>query len=165
MYGSGGSGASLAVIGRYLVLYALAATLIWVGGLKFAAYEAEGIAPLVMESPLLSWLYDIFDVPTFGRVLGTAEILAGIGIALRPVAPMLAAVGAAFAIVLFLVTVSFLLTTPGVYEAAGFPQLSVLPGQFLAKDLTFLAVSIWVLGDSLAAMGRGTRMPDRMAAA
>jgi len=161
---SHGAGAAIAVLGRYFVLYSLAAILIWVGGLKFLAYEAEAIQPLVTESPLLSWLYDIFDVRPFARVLGTAEILAGVAIALRPVVPWLAAVGGALAAVLFAVTVTFLFTTPGVYEAAGFPQLSPDPGQFLAKDLMLLAASIWVVGDSLAATGRHSRAPERVEA-
>ncbi|MBA3800414.1 MAG: DUF417 family protein, partial [Geodermatophilaceae bacterium] len=78
------TGSAIAAGGNYFVLYALALILIWVGGLKFAAYEAQAIQPLVAESPLLSWLYDIFDVRTFARILGIAEILAGIAIALRP---------------------------------------------------------------------------------
>lgn len=142
---------AVAAFGRYFVLYALAAILIWVGGLKFLAFEARAIEPLVTESPLLSWIYDIFDVRTFARLLGSAEILAGLAIAMRPVLPWLSALGGAFATVLFAVTVTFLFTTPGVYEEPGFPQLSPMPGQFLAKDLLLLAAAVWVVGDSLAA--------------
>lgn len=69
------AGEKIAVFGRYFVLYALAVILIWVGGLKFAAYEAMAVQGLVTESPLLSWVYDIVDVPTFARILGIAEIL------------------------------------------------------------------------------------------
>jgi uncharacterized membrane protein YkgB len=56
------------------------------------------------------------------------------------------------AILLFLGTLSLLLTTPGVTAAGGFPVLSVLPGQFLLKDLVLLGTSLWTLGDSLAAI-------------
>ena len=154
------TGSAIAAFGRYFVLYALAVILIWVGGLKFAAYEAEAIQPLVAESPLLSWLYDIFDVRTFARILGIAEILAGIAIALRPIVPSLSALGGAFATVLFAGTLTFLFTTPGVYQKAGFPQLSPMPGQFLAKDLLLLAAAIWVVGDSLAATNRHRHAPD-----
>ncbi len=159
------AGASVASFGRYFVLYSLALILIWVGGLKFAAYEAEAIQPLVMESPLLSWVYGILDVRWFARLLGVAEILAGIAIALRPVQPRLSAIGGAFSAVLFAVTLTFLFTTPGVYQPAGFPQLSPMPGQFLAKDLLLFAASIWVVGDSLAATSRRTPAPERVEAA
>jgi uncharacterized membrane protein YkgB len=56
-------------------------------------------------------------------------------------------------ILLFLSTISFLFTTPGitVASAGGFPVLSVLPGQFLLKDLVLVSVSLWTLGDSLSA--------------
>jgi len=156
------AGERIAVIGRYFVLYALAVILIWVGGLKFAAYEAMAVQGLVTESPLLSWVYDIVDVQTFARILGVAEILAGLAIALRPVVPLLSVLGGAFAVVLFAVTLTFLLSTPMVYEPGGFPRLSPMPGQFLAKDLLLLAAAIWVVGDSLTAMSRRRHVPDRV---
>jgi len=34
----------------------------WIGALKFTSFEAHGIQPLVANSPLMSWLYDIFSV-------------------------------------------------------------------------------------------------------
>jgi len=73
-------------------------------------------------------------------------------IALRLVSPRLSAVGSVMAIALFLGTLSFLFTTPGVTAAGGFPVLSLLPGQFLIKDLVLLGASLWTLGDSLAAV-------------
>jgi len=79
---------AIAPFGRQFVRYALAVILIWVGALKFAAYEAEAVQALTSESPLLSWVYDIFSVDAFARILGVVEILAGIGIALRPIVPL-----------------------------------------------------------------------------
>jgi hypothetical protein len=38
-----------------------------------------------------------------------------------------------------------------VTAASGFPVLSVLPGQFLLKDLVLVSASLWTLGDSLSA--------------
>jgi len=161
------TGSVIADFGRHFVYYALAIILIWVGGLKFAAYEAEAIQGLVSESPLLSWLYDVFSVRDFSRILGSVEILAGIGIALRPLVPLLSALGSAFAVVLFATTITFLFTTPGVYTADGFPLLSPMPGQFLAKDLLLVAAAVWCLGDSMSARRgapgrtRGERVPAR----
>lgn len=148
----------LAAAGRLLIRYSLVVVLLWVGGLKFTPYEAGAIQPFVENSPLISWVYGILSVAAFAAVLGVAEILAGLAIAGHPFAPGVAAAGSALAVVLFSVTLTFLLTTPGVWEssAGGFPVLSALPGQFLAKDALFLAASIWCLGDSLAALrGRG----------
>jgi uncharacterized membrane protein YkgB len=48
---------------------------------------------------------------------------------------------------MFLTTLSFLVTTPGVWaaDAGGFPAL---PGQFLIKDLALLGISVWTLGEA-----------------
>ena len=74
-------------------------------------------------------------------------------LALRPLAPRISALGSGFAVLLFASTLSFLVTTPGVSVAAagGFPVLSVLPGQFLLKDLVLIGASLWTLGDSVGA--------------
>jgi uncharacterized membrane protein YkgB len=60
-------------------------------------------------------------------------------------------VGSTLAIVLFLGTVSFLFTTPGLVasHAGGIPVLTAQPGQFLLKDVVLLGVAIWTLGDAL----------------
>ncbi len=57
---------------------------------------------------------------------------------------------------MFLTTLSFLITTPGVWEpsAGGFPALSGFPGQFLIKDLALLGISLWSLGDAWKASER-----------
>ena len=53
---------------------------------------------------------------------------------------------------MFLITLSFLLTTPGVWQPSlGFPALSPSPGQFLAKDLVLLGAAIWTAGEALRA--------------
>lgn len=71
-------------------------------------------------------------------------------IAIKPIAPKLSIVGSLLAILLFLATVSFLFTTPGVTEpkGGGFPALS-LTGEFLLKDIPLLGLSFWTLSDSI----------------
>ncbi|CPZ22191.1 inner membrane protein ykgB [Mycobacteroides abscessus] len=61
--------------------------------------------------------------------------------------------GSALAILLFVSTLSFLITTPGVGEASagGFPFLS-MTGQFLIKDIVLLGVSILTLADAMEAI-------------
>jgi reactive chlorine resistance protein C len=144
----------VAVAGRQLVRYGLVVVIAWIGALKYSAYEAAAIHPLIANSPLMSWLYNIFSVRAFAATLGSLEIIAAVLIALRLLSPRLSAVGSAMAILLFLGTLSFLFTTPGVTAAGGFPVLSVLPGQFLLKDLVLLGASLWTLGDSLGAIRR-----------
>jgi uncharacterized membrane protein YkgB len=51
---------------------------------------------------------------------------------------------------MFLTTLSFVITTPGVWQAGyGFPALSASPGQFLVKDVVLLGAAISTLVDSL----------------
>jgi reactive chlorine resistance protein C len=56
---------------------------------------------------------------------------------------------------LFVTTLSFMATTPGTFEPSlGFPAISVVPGQFLLKDIGLLAVSLWILADSARRLRR-----------
>ena len=144
--------------GRQLVRYTLAVVIAWIGALKFTTYEATAIQPLISHSPVFSWLYSIFSVRAFAAVLGTLEIIAAVLIAIRPLAPRISVIGSAMGVLLFLGTLSFLFTTPAVTAASGFPVLSVLPGQFLLKDLVLVSACLWTLGDSL-----GAALPRRSA--
>jgi len=139
-------------VGEIVASYGLVVVLAWIGFGKYVNMEAR---ELIEHSPLMSWIYDYLSVTAVARGLGTMEIVAGLLIALRPVWPRASAAGSALAVVLFLGTLSFLFTTPGVVgtRAAGLPVLSAQPGQFLLNDLVLIGVAIWTLGGSL----RGTR--------
>ena len=145
-------GYKLENFGALVIRYGLVVILLWVGLLKFTAYEAEGIQGLVANSPLTSWAYKVFSVRSFAALIGAIEILLGVLIATRPVAPKLSAIGSIGSIFMFLVTLSFALTTPGVWQPGyGFPFPSPFPGQFLAKDLLLLGAAIWTAGEALRA--------------
>ena len=96
------------------------------------------------------------DTPVDAAVLGVVEVAIALLIAARPFSPRASAVGSALAIGMFLTTLSFVVTTPGVWEpsAGGFPALSAMPGQFLIKDLALLGISLWSLGESWKASER-----------
>ena len=138
------------IVAGSLARYGLAVVLFWYGGLKFMAYEAEGIAPLVSSSPLMSWVYEVFSVRTFSALLGVFEIAAAVLLVLKPWWPRISAAGSVLAIMLFTATISFMFTTPGVMDPAqgGFPALS-LEGGFLMKDIALLGFSAWTLADAL----------------
>ena len=135
--------------------YGLALVIGWIGALKFANFEAHQIQPLVANSPFMGWLYDIFPVYTFSALLGVFEVTAAVLLAIKPLSPKLSILGSLLAILLFLATISFLFTTPGVSEPAGggFPALS-LTGEFLLKDIPLLGLSFWTLADSIRAVKR-----------
>jgi len=90
------------------------------------------------------------SVQGFSAVLGVVEVGIALLIAARPFWPRASALGSALTVGMFLTTLSFLITTPGVWEpsAGGFPALSALPGQFLIKDLALLGISVWTLGEA-----------------
>jgi reactive chlorine resistance protein C len=138
--------------GEYVVRYGLVLVIFWIGCLKFTAYEAQGVQMHASNSPLLSWAYNFLDTRSFSSVLGAVEITLALLIAARPVSPGVSAGGSLGAIAMFLITMSFLLTTPGVWQAGyGFPSLSGNPGQFLIKDVVLLGAAIWTAGEALLA--------------
>ena len=133
----------------HIARYGLVIVLLWIGGMKFTAYEAEGIKPLVANSPLMSWAYRVMSVGRFSALLGVVEIAIGVLIALRPVWPMGSAVRSGLAAGMFLTTLSFLFTTPG-WEPSlgGFPALSAMPGQFVLKDVVLFGVALLSAGEA-----------------
>jgi len=134
----------------YLLRYGLVLVIAWIGFMKFTAYEAAGIQPLVAHSPLMSWVYAIFSERVFSALLGVVEVAVAAMIALRPVSAKVSAIGSGLAAVMFLTTLTFLLSTPG-WEPSlgGFPALSVVPGQFIIKDIVLFAAALWSLGEAL----------------
>lgn len=107
---------SLADWGVRAPRYALIVIFLWFGALKFTDYEASGVAPLILNSPLVMWLHGVFGIAGAAHFLGVYELATGLLIAARRWQPRLAVVGGAMAILTFLVTLSFLFTTPGVVQ-------------------------------------------------
>lgn len=144
------AGAKLESLGLVVARYALVLVLVWIGAMKFTAYEAGAIQPLVANSPLMSWLYAIFSVQATSNLIGVAEIAAGVLIAARPWSPRAAVLGSLMAIATFAITLTFMFSTPG-WEPSlgGFPALSVAPGQFILKDAVLLGVAVWSFGEAL----------------
>ncbi len=140
-------------IGAKIIRYGLALVLIWIGFLKFTSYEAMGIKGLVDNSPVFSWTYSVFGVRGFANILGVIEIVLGILICLKSFNPRVAVWGSLGAIIMFISTLTFLLSTPGVIQMGySFPFISPQPGQFLIKDFVLLGAAVWTAGDSLLAL-------------
>jgi uncharacterized membrane protein YkgB len=143
-------GRTVTTAGLYASLVVIYA---WFGGMKFTAYEAEGLVGLVGNSPLLSWVYPIFGVRGFSNLLGVLELSIGALIAARLIGPVYSLAGGFLSAGLFVTTLSFMATTPGVFlPEVGYPAISVAPGQFLLKDIGLLAVSLWIALESLSSM-------------
>ena len=139
---------SLETLGIHISRYALVVTLLLIGVLKFTAGEAQGIQPLVASSPFMFWLYKIFSLQAVSNLIGAVEIAVAALIALRPFSAKLSFIGSMGAIVTFVLTVSFLFSTPGAFQFShGFLLLGDA-GQFLIKDLVLLGASIWTAAEA-----------------
>ena len=104
-------------ISAFVLRYGLVLVIFWIGCLKFTACESKGVFNHASHSPLLAWAYNILDVRNFSRGLGTVEIAIALLIAAGPVWPKLSIVGSLGGIGMFLTTLSFVITTPGVWQA------------------------------------------------
>lgn len=144
-----------------LLRWALVVIFLWFGGMKFTAYEAGGIAPFVAHSPIVSWLQDLFGVQGSSYVIGVIELSTSVALILGAFLPIFSALGAAMSSVTYIITLTFLLTTPGVAEstAGGFPAISAAPGQFLLKDVVLLAASLSLLFASVQSPWLDGRKP------
>ena len=55
-------------LGKQIVRGGLIVVLVWIGAMKFTAYEAMGIQPLVAHSPFVGWMYDFLGFRAFSAI-------------------------------------------------------------------------------------------------
>jgi reactive chlorine resistance protein C len=96
--------------GLYL---SLAIIYFWFGGMKFTEYEAQGLVPLVSNSPLVGWFYDLLSVRGFSAFLGVIEFSIGLLVLVGLFNPAISVLGGLLSAGLFVTTLSFMATTPG----------------------------------------------------
>ena len=128
--------------------YGLALFLIGGGLAKFTPAEAVIIQPWMAHSPILSWLYAVTTVQGASIMIGVIEIILGVLLGVRHWWPRLSAFGSLAACVQFVITFSFLFTTP---------DLSADTQGFLMKDVILFGAAAWTAADSL----RGTESSRR----
>lgn len=124
-----------------LMLTGIVLVMLWIGGMKFTQYEADGIEGLMRTSPLFSWIYDVFSVLHGSYFIGVIELIAVAGIALLPWSKKAYLAGLAIAALTFAATQTFVLTLPAYETSQGFAMLTG-SGQFIVKDLALLACSL-----------------------
>lgn len=137
-----------------LLRWTLVIVFLWFGAMKFTAYEADGIAPLIGHSPMMSWL-GMLGTQGQSYFIGAIELSTALVLIVGAFRPGFSALGALMSAATFLVTLTFFFTTPGVWEplAGGFPAISASPGQFLLKDTVLLAASLVLLRASVRYKG------------
>jgi uncharacterized membrane protein YkgB len=173
--------AGLDRVGMGLLRLGLVVVLCWIGGLKFADYEADSIVPLVANSPVMSFFYH-HPAPEYRRYvnregelipshrqwqvtngtyafshgLGVVIVLIGLLIVLHPFLPQAAAVGSFLLALMALTTLSFLVTTPEVWVPALGDATHGFPylsgaGRLIVKDAIMFGGAIVTLADSAKA--------------
>ena len=156
----------------------LVVVLVWIGGLKFASYEADSIVPLVANSPLTSFLYH-HPAPEYRHYmnkegelkpankawhqtngtypvsygLGVVIVSLGILIALYPIRPELSAIGSFLLILMAFTTLSFLITTPEAWVSALGDANYGFPylsgvGRLVIKDSIMLGAAFLTMTDA-----------------
>ncbi|MGS0724573.1 DUF417 family protein [Shewanella sp. 0m-11] len=123
----------------YLVgLAGVVLTLLWIGVFKFTPTEAEAIRPLVESHPLMNWMFSILSVQGVSNLIGITEIIVAIGMVVGIWKPKIGFWSGLAAIVIFITTLSFLFTLPGVWKIVdGVPVTEF----FILKDIVFLGIA------------------------
>lgn len=165
-------------MGYNLMRVAILVIFVWIGGLKYYAYEADGIVPFVANSPLMSFFYK-YDAPDykkhmnaegvykavnrewhkqnntyiFSYGLGALIVSIGLLVFLGMFSPGIGLVGEILAIIMTLGTLSFLVTTPEVWVPNLGDSDFGFPflsgrGRLVIKDVAILAGAVILLSDS-----------------
>ena len=122
--------------------------LLWAGSYKMTAPGAEGIVPLVSNSPLISWHFRVFGPYIGSDLIGLTEIVAAVLMIAGYLTPKAGIIGGLIATVMFFITSTMVLSTPGtiisVQGIRGMRYMSFL-GLFLFKDVISLGVSLYLV--------------------
>src|SRR5271163_2314153 len=87
--------------------------LLWAGSYKMTAPGAEGIIPLVSNSPLISWHFKLFGPYVGSDIIGLTEWIAVLLIITGHFKPKAGILGGLIAMGMFFTTSTMFITTPG----------------------------------------------------
>lgn len=119
--------------------------LLWAGSYKMTNPGAEGIVPLVSNSPLISWHFKLLGPYVGSDIIGLTEITAALLIITGYFKPKAGIIGGIITIVMFFTTSTMVITTPGaIVPVNGIGYMSFL-GLFLFKDIISLGVSFYLI--------------------
>ena len=129
----------------YVLSIGMIIMLIWAGAFKMTYPGAEGITPLVMNSPLMSWHFKVFGARVGSIIIGITEEIAALLFIGGFVYPQLGILGGCIAVVMFFLTSTMLLSTPEIMvKVKGVSYLNNL-GLFLFKDIIALGASFFLI--------------------
>ncbi|GGZ16135.1 membrane protein [Echinicola pacifica] len=126
----------------YLIgVAALVLPLLWIGIFKFTPTEAAAIKHLVVNHFAMGWMYSVTSDQGVSNIIGVSEILVAIGLILSFWNSKIGRYAAMGSTIIFITTLSFMFTTPGVWKTV---DGILLTDFFILKDLGLLALSLWV---------------------
>ena len=167
--------------GMALTRLGLIIVLVWIGSLKAARYEADGIVPFVANSPFMSFFYahpapeyrqhmnkegelapanhvwnESNHTYPFAYGLGSVIVVFGLMLSLHRWLPQVAAAGSFLVFTMSLVTLSFLVTTPEAWVPdLGGPQHGFPflsgAGRLVVKDAIMMGAAVVTMADSAKA--------------
>ena len=122
--------------------------LLWAGLFKMTAPGAEGIIPLVSNSPLIWWHFKLFGPYIGSDLIGLTEWLTAVLLITGYFKPKAGILGGLIATVMFFTTSTMLVTTPGAIISVpgihGMRYMSNL-GLFLFKDVISFGVALYLI--------------------
>ena len=119
--------------------------LLWAGKFKMTAPGAEGIIPLVSNSPLTSWQFKAFGPYVLGDMIGATEWTAAILLIIGYFKPKAGILGGIILVGMFFTTSSMLITTPDdTIVVHGIHYMNNL-GLFLFKDIISFGVAFYLI--------------------
>jgi uncharacterized membrane protein YkgB len=122
--------------------------LLWAGSFKMTRPGAEGIIPLVSNSPLIWWQFTVFGPYVGSDLIGVTEWLCAALIIVGYFRPKAGILGGLIGVVIFFTTSTMLITTPGAIISVpgihGMRYMSNL-GLFLFKDVIGLGASFYLI--------------------
>ncbi|MEY8759415.1 DUF417 family protein [Chryseobacterium tongliaoense] len=125
--------------GYYLSLFGAALILLWIGIFKFTPTEANAIKPLVENHFLTFFAYDFMSVRAVSNTIGVIEIIIALLLVFSVKFAFLKRYAGIAMTVTFLVTLSYLFTTPGIWKTVdGVPVTDF----FILKDVMFLGFGL-----------------------
>lgn len=124
--------------------------LFWAGSYKMTRPGAEGIIPLVSNSPLIWWHFKLFGPYVGSDFIGLTEWLSAVLIVAGYLKPMVGILGGLVGVVIFFTTSTMIITTPGtIISVAGIHGMRYMSflGLFLFKDVIGLGACLYLITD------------------
>lgn len=127
--------------GYYVSLFGASLILLWIGIFKFTPTEAAAIKPLIENHFLTFFVYQVASVQAVSNAIGVIEIIIALLLIFSVKFALLKRYAGIGMIVTFLVTLSYLLTTPGIWKVVdGVPVTDF----FILKDLLLLGFGLMI---------------------